>query len=187
MRVTLLISSFVVTTNAWGQLRLGICGGLAFNSPIYKDGQGTQSQSLYGNAVGGYAGFRLQYHLNRRFSMTSEVSIQVLPYTNKFITGQFYPNYLTLSVLPAYAISTKAIIEAGVGSGLTLASNFENRNNNDPLLLCVLGVRIPFDRWGISLRYYRFIRPLHKQSTIRSETTFSSHGIQIGATYDVVR
>jgi hypothetical protein len=89
-----------------------------------------------------------------------------------------------LSVLPTYAVFSKVSIEAGVGSGLTVISRFDDKNNNDPLILGSLGVRIPLGKWGLCARYYHFLRPLYQQTTIRGESTFSSHGIQVGATYD---
>jgi hypothetical protein len=181
---TLLVAcSFVVSTNVSGQIQFGAIAGLAYNIPKYEVDQGTQSPNLYGAAIGGYAGLRLQYGFTSRFSIASEVCYQTLPYTNKFLTGQFYPGYLTLSVLPTYAVFPKLSIEAGVGSGLTVVSRFEDKNDNDPLILGSLGVRVPIGKWGLCARYYHFLRPLHRQ-TIRGETTFSSHGIQLGATYN---
>jgi hypothetical protein len=182
---TLLVAcSFVVSTNVSGQVKFGAIAGFAYNIPKYEIDQGTQSPDLYGAAIGGYAGLRLQYDFTTRFSIASEVSYQVLPYTNKFLTGQLYPGYITLSVLPTYAVFSKVSIEAGVGSGLTVISRFDDKNNNDPLILGSLGVRIPLGKWGLCARYYHFLRPLYQQTTIRGESTFSSHGIQVGATYD---
>jgi hypothetical protein len=183
LRTLLLACAIVVTTDTFGQLQIGAAAGIAYNIPIYEGEQGTQSPNLYGNAVGGYAGLRLQYGIATRFSVASEVCYQVLPYKNKFVTGQFYPGYITLSVLPTYAVFPKASIEAGIGSGLTVVSRFEDKNDNDPLFFGSLGFRIPLNQWGICVRYYHFLRPLHRQITVRGETTFGSHGIQVGATH----
>jgi hypothetical protein len=180
----LVACSFVVSTDVSGQIQFGAIAGVAYNIPKYEGDRGTLSPDLYGDAVGGYAGLRLQYGFTTRFSIASEASYQVLPYKNKFLTGQLYPGYITLSVLPTYAIFSKVSIEVGVGSGLTVVSRFEDQNDNDPLILGLLGVRIPMGKWGLCARYYHFLQPLHRQTTVRGETTFGSHGIQIGATYD---
>jgi opacity protein-like surface antigen len=176
--------SLVVATDTFGQIKLGAITGVAHNIPRFESDQDTQSPDLYGAATGGYAGLRLQYGFTTRFSIASEMCYQTLPYTNKFVTGQFYPGYLTLSVLPTYATFSKVSIEAGAGTGLTAVSRFEDENDNDPLILGTLGVRFPLGKWGLCARYFHFLRPLHRQTTVRGETTFSSHGIQIGATYD---
>jgi opacity protein-like surface antigen len=176
--------SIIVSTDTFAQIQIGAAAGIAYNIPIYEGDQGNLSPNLYGDAFGGYAGFRLQYGFSTRFSVASEVCYQVLPYTNKFVSGQFYPGFITLSILPTYAVLPKASIEAGIGSGFTVVSRFENGNNNDPLLLGALGLRIPLGKWGISARYYHFLKPLYRQTTIRGETRFSSHGIMVGATYD---
>jgi len=180
---TLLVAcSLVVSTNVSGQVQFGAIAGFAYNIPKHENDQGNQSPNLWGAAIGGYAGLRLQYGFTSRFSIASEVCYQTLPFTNKFLTGQLYPGYLTLSVLPTYAVFPKVSIEAGVGSGLTVVSRFPH--DNDPLILGSLGVRIPLGKWGICARYYHFLRPLYRETTVRSETKFSSHGIQVGATYD---
>lgn len=187
IRTTFFICSCIVAGDAFGQFQFGAIAGASCNMPIHENDQGTQSPDLYGNAIGGYAGARFQYGLTKRFSVASELSYQILPYTNKFVTGQFYPGYITLSVLPSYALLPKVNLEGGIGTGITVVSRFEDKKNNDPLVLGSLGLRIPLGNWGISLRYYRFLRPLYQQVTGRNESTFSSQGIQIGAIYELLR
>ena len=187
IRTAFLIWSCIVTGDAFGQFQFGAIAGASYNIPIHENDQGTQSPDLYGDAIGGYAGARFNYGLTKRFSIASELSYQVLPYTNKFVTGQFYPGYITLSVLPSYALLPKVSLEGGIGTGITVVSRFEDKKNNDPLILGSLGLRIPLGDWGISLRYYRFLRPLYQQVTGRNVSTFSSQGIQVGATFDLFR
>ena len=187
IRTAFLIWSCIVTGDAFGQFQFGAIAGASYNIPIHENDQGTQSPDLYGDAIGGYAGARFNYGLTKRFSVASELSYQILPYTNKFVTGQFYPGYITLSVLPSYALLPKVSLEGGIATGITVVSRFEDKKNNDPLVLGSLGLRIPLGNWGISLRYYRFLRPLYQQVTGRNESTFSSQGIQIGAIYELLR
>lgn len=187
IRTFLLAATVLVSTAASGQLRIGAVAGTALNIPVYKSDDGNQSPDLYGKAVGGYAGFRLQYDFTPRFSLAGEACYQVLPYTVKYLTGQLYPGYATLSVLPAYAVSPKVHVEAGIGSGFTVVSRFGDKVNNDPLLLTTLGLRFPLGRWGLSVRYYDFLRPVNRETTDRGTTTVSNRGVQVGVTYDLFR
>lgn len=187
VRIFLLAASVAISTTASGQLRIGAVAGTALNVPVHKSDDGNQSPDLYGKAVGGYAGLRLQYDITPRFSLAGEACYQVLPYTIKYFTGQLYPGYATLSILPACAVSSKVHIEASIGSGFTVVSRFGEKINNDPLLLTSLGLRFPLGKWGLSVRYYDFLRPVNRETTDRGTTTVSNRGIQVGFTYDLFR
>jgi hypothetical protein len=111
----------------------------------------------------------------------------MLPYSIKYETGGFYPSYLTASLAPVYKISSWLKAEAGIGSGLTLSSRFENKGNNDPLLHYFIGGRIPVKNFEFNVRYYSFFKPLYIQEATpaadRPTTKFYDHGVQVGLTY----
>lgn len=176
------------SASVFAQISISAVGGIAYNMPLYevKSGNNT-SPDLYGNAVGGYIGTRLYYEITPRFGASVELAYQVLPYTIKYVTGQLYPGYGTISVAPYFAVHPKLQVEAGLGTGLTVVSRFANQQDNDPLFFSTLGLRIPLGRWEISMRYYRFLRPLYLEETDRNSTTFGSHGVQIGTAYTFFR
>lgn len=66
LKTLLLAASVAVSTAASGQLQVGAVAGTALNIPVYKSDDGNQSPDLYGKAVGGYAGFRVQYDFSGR-------------------------------------------------------------------------------------------------------------------------
>jgi hypothetical protein len=184
-RATALYLMFFCPFAATAQFRLGVSAGTTYNALIRKDSKPNQSPDLYGSRPGFTLGIVGRYALNERLSLSSELSWQVLPYTNKYETGAFYPSYLTASLAPVYKISPWLKAEGGIGSGLTLSSRFEHPN--DPLLFSFLGFRVPVKNWEFNVRYYRFLKPVSIQDTPiggeRSSTRFYDHGIQLGLTY----
>jgi hypothetical protein len=113
--------------------------------------------------------------------MTAEMTCFVNAYTIKYVTGTYYPQYLMLNILPSYRLTDRFAIEGGIGTGLTTVSDYGNAN--DPLFTGWLGGVYSLGKWGVLLRYYRFLRPIDRLETVRGTRTFGSHGLQLGATY----
>jgi hypothetical protein len=173
------------TSVVFGQIQIGSVAGFTYNIPRYTASQGTLPANLFGNAIGGYEGLRLQYGVTKRFYLASELTYQVFPYKNRYFAGQFHPGYITWSVIPSFVLRKKMILEIGLGTGLTIVNRLEETKKNDPLLFSALGWRVPLGKWGLTLRYYRFLRPQYRLINGITALNFGSHGFQWGISYDL--
>jgi hypothetical protein len=173
------------TSAVFGQIRVGSVAGFTYNIPRYTSSQGILPDNLFGNAIGGYEGIRLQYGVTKRFYLASELTYQVFPYKNRYFAGQFHPAYITWSVLPTFVLRKRFMLETDLGTGLTIVNRQEESKKNDPLFFGALGWRVPLGKWGITLRYYRFFRPQYRLINGITAVNFGSHGFQLGLSYDL--
>ncbi len=169
------------------QIQYGLSAGIAGNTLFFHDDAGNEPVDLYGLAVGFTTGWRLKWNLTNRFKLGAELNFQMLPYTIKYMTGNFRPAYATVAAVPSFSLLPWIEVEGGVATGVTLISSFTNKSNNDPLLTGLIGLRLPCKNWEFNVRYYRSLRPLFAEQTIRSQRKYYGQGLQSGVTYYLFR
>ncbi len=167
----------------YAQCQYGVSAGLTGNTLFFHDATGTESTDLYGPAVGFTAGGRLKCTLSNRLGIGAELNFQMLPYTIKYMTGNFRPTYVTVAAVPSLRLLHWLEVEGGIGTGITVSSRLGDKGNKDPLLTGLIGLRFPCKNWEFNIRYYRSLRPLYEEQSIRSERKYYGQGIQTGVTY----